>query len=48
MAAYLYGFQRRMWDLKNQKLFLLLKPRIMNPNKEFRGTDTEERNEFQR
>lgn len=48
LAAFLRGFQRRMGDVKSQKLFQLLKLRIMSPNKDFRGDDTEEINEFQK
>lgn len=42
LGSSLPGFWTRSGHLKNQKLFLLLKLRIMNPDKEVGGNDTKE------
>lgn len=47
-ASFLPGFQTRIRHLESQKLFLLLKLRIMNPDKEVGGNDTKEINVFQK
>lgn len=48
LAAFLHGFQRRIRGSEKPEAVPLLKLRIMSPDKEFRGNNTKEINEFQK